>query len=86
MTLSRPYIRTKPSSVTEWKQFYKEQWARIPPQWQNTFVSFYKYLMVVISAKVALVSNHIDLVDNCFFTHGQIGLGTFFLLMNAIII
>lgn len=39
--------------------------------------------MVVISAKVPIVSNHIDLVDNIFFTHSQIGLGTFFFFLNA---
>lgn len=43
----------KPSSVTEFKQFWKEEWTKIPPQWcERIFASYHKSVIAVLVGKV----------------------------------
>ncbi len=47
----------KPSSVAEWKQFCKEEWAKIPPQWcERLIASYHKCLIAVVAAKSGTTS------------------------------
>ncbi len=42
----------KPSNVAELKQFWKEEWAKIPPQrYERLIASYHKRLIVVVAAK-----------------------------------
>ncbi len=47
----------KPFSVAEWKQFCKEEWAKIPPQrCERLIASYRKRLIAVVAAKGGITS------------------------------
>ncbi len=50
----------KPSNVAELKQFCKEEWAKIPPQWcERLIASYRKRLIAVVAAKGGITSYQI---------------------------
>ncbi len=50
----------KPSNVAELKQFCKEEWAKIPPQWcERLIASYLKRLIEVVAAKGGTTSYYL---------------------------
>ncbi len=50
--LKQSFHAWKPSNVAELKQFCKEEWAKIPPQWcEELIASYHKCLIAVVAGK-----------------------------------
>lgn len=62
----------KLTSVAELKQFCREKWAEISPQWLNTNTTYQKRLVAVVAAKAGITSSECKMKENsCGFFRGE---------------